>query len=189
MGFFRQPLPERAPQRRLGLIHVYTGDGKGKTTAAIGLAIRAVGQDLRVCIIQFLKGQKESGELKALDRFQPQLELIQFGVPASSSLGDPTPMDQFLCTEALAYARRRMTDDRPDVLILDEINVALHHGLVGVNDVLDFLDNKHRYTEVVLTGRNAPPSLLNAADIVTVMTGTKHPYAAEDFVPRWGIEH
>lgn len=175
-------------QKRLGLIHVYTGEGKGKSTTALGIALRAVGHEMRVLIIQFLKGHKDYGEVLVQSRLRPHLEIVQFGTPDPVNLQDPTAMDMYLAKEAMEYARRAMIMKRPDILILDEINPALHHNFLPVQEVLDFLDNKHQNTEVILTGRNAPKDILNAADLITVMTMTKHPYH-DGFIPRRGIEH
>ncbi len=184
----RPPEKEYNPKKRLGLIHVYTGEGKGKTTAALGVALRAAGHRMRVLIIQFVKGHKDYGEILATEKLMPYVEIVQFGTPQRSDLNDPSAMDQYLVKQGLEYARTAMLNNRPDVLILDEINTALHHKLMPLEDVLNFLDHKHQETEVILTGRSAPAPLLNAADVVTVMVTTKSPYN-DDFVPRKGIEH
>jgi cob(I)alamin adenosyltransferase len=188
MYWQKRPPEEFNPKKRLGLVHVYTGEGKGKTSAALGLALRAAGHNMKVLVIQFLKGHKDYGEMLIQERLKPHVEIVQFGTPAPTNLHDPAAMDTYLAKEGLEYARRAMIHDRPDILILDEINTALHHHLLDTNDVLDFLDNKHQQTEVILTGRNAPKELLNAADLVTVMMSTKHPYS-DDFLPRKGVEH
>lgn len=184
----RPPKKEYNPKKRLGYIHVYTGEGKGKTSAAMGIALRAAGHKLRVLVIQFIKGHKDYGELLALEKLRPHIEIVQFGTPEATDLHDPGAMDMYLAEQGLEFARRSMVMKRPDILILDEINTAMHHELLKIEDVLDFLDNKHQETEVILTGRNAPSRLLNAADLITVMTTTKHPYD-EDFIPRKGVEH
>lgn len=188
MYWHKRPQNEFNPKKRLGLVHVYTGDGKGKTSAALGIALRASGHKMRVLIIQFVKGHKDYGELLAQEKLKPHLEIVQFGTPEPTNLNDPSAMDMYLAEQGLAFARNAMVMKRPDILILDEVNTALHHKLLGITDVLDFLDNKHQQTEVILTGRNAPKELLNAADLVTVMTTTKSPYD-ENFVPRKGVEH
>ncbi len=183
--------PDDTIQRKkhLGLIHVYTGEGKGKTTSALGVALRAVGHNLHVLIIQFIKGHKDYGEMLVQERLGPQLQIVQFGTPEPTDLDNPSAMDHYLAQQALDYARKAMVAQRPDILILDEINPALKAGLVEVKEVLDFLDNKHQNTEVILTGRHAPTEILNAADLVTVMTSSKDPYGDADFLPRFGIEH
>lgn len=184
----RPPEKEYNPKKRLGLIHVYTGEGKGKTTAALGVALRAAGHRMRVLIIQFVKGHKDYGELLAYEKLMPYVEIVQFGTPQKTDLKDPSAMDKYLVEQGMEYAKKAMVHNRPDVLILDEINTALRHDLLTLSEVLDFLDHKHQQTEVILTGRSAPAAILNAADVVTVMTTTKSPYS-EDFVPRKGIEH
>ncbi|MFH1426837.1 MAG: cob(I)yrinic acid a,c-diamide adenosyltransferase [Candidatus Kerfeldbacteria bacterium] len=182
------PSNEFNPRKRLGLVHVYTGEGKGKSTAALGLAVRAAGQQLKVMIIHFIKGHKDYGELIIQGKLSPFIEIIQFGTPDYTDLDDPAAMDIYLANQGMEFARKAMRTERPDVMVLDEINTAAAHGLVDLNEVLDFIDNKNQNTELILTGRDAPPELLNAADIVTVMTATRSPYD-EDFVPRRGIEH
>ncbi len=184
----QRPPKEFNPKKRLGLVHVYTGTGEGKTTTALGVALKAVGHNLRVVVIQFLKGHKDYGEMLIQQRLQPQLEVVQFGSTQPVRLETPSGLDLYLAQQGLEYARRVMVLRRPDVLILDEINPVLHHGLLDTKAILDFLDNKHQQTEVILTGEQAPADLLNAADIVSVMTNTKH-LQADEFVPRFGIEH
>lgn len=188
MHWHKRPAEEYNPKKRLGYIHVYTGEGKGKTSAALGLALRAAGHNMKILIIQFIKGHKDYGEILAQEKLKPNIEIVQFGTPEKTELNDPGAMDLYIAKEGLDYARKAMVMNRPDILILDEINPAAAHGLIKIKDLLDFLDNKHRETEVILTGRDAPKELLNAADLVTVMTTTKHPYH-DDFIPRKGIEH
>lgn len=179
---------ETNPHKRLGLIHVYTGEGKGKTTAALGVALRAAGHDMKVLIIQFVKGHKDYGEILAASKIPDNIEIVQFGTPDMTDMHEPTAMDTYLAEQGMAYARRAMVYDRPDILVLDEINTAAKHNLIPIQEVLDFLDHKHQDTEVILTGRFAPKEFLNAADLVTVMTSSKDPYD-KDFVPRRGVEH
>ena len=189
MYWHKRPLEkEYNPKKRLGLVHVYTGEGKGKTTAALGVALRSAGHRMHVLIIQFIKGHKDYGELLAVEKLMPFVEIVQFGIPQKTNLKDPSAMDLYLVGQGMEYAKKAMLNNRPDVLILDEVNTALHHNLLPLQEVLDFLDHKHQQTEVILTGRSAPAAILNAADIVTVMTTTKSPYN-DDFVPRKGIEH
>lgn len=189
MYWKKKPPQEFNPQKRLGLVHVYTGEGKGKSTAALGVAVRAAGHKMRVLIVQFLKGHKDYGEmLAAQEQLHPHVEIVQFGTPEPTNLEDPSAMDKYLAQEGMDFARRAMAMNRPDILILDEINVAAHHGLLNPKDIVDFLDNKHQQTEVILTGKNAPKELLNSADLITVMTPSRHPYH-DGFVPRKGVEH
>lgn len=189
MFWHKRPPKEYNPKKRLGLVHVYTGEGKGKTTAALGVALKSAGHQLQVLFIQFCKGHKDYGELLAMARLRPYLDIVQFGRAEITDFNNPAAFDIYLAQQGMDYARRAMTAARPDLIVFDEINPALHYGLVPLASVLNFLDNKHQNTEVILTGRFAPPEILNAADIVTVMTAAKHPYDAADFYPRRGIEH
>lgn len=188
MYWQKRPPKEFNPKKRLGYVHVYTGEGKGKTSAALGVALRAAGHNMRVLIIHFIKGHKDYGEILSQEKLTPYIEIVQFGIPEPTNLEDPSAMDVYLSQQAFEHARRAMKSNRPDILILDEINPAARHGLVSIKEVLDFIDNKHQQTELILTGRDAPKEFLNAADIVTVMTTTKSPYD-DDFVPRRGVEH
>lgn len=189
MIWHKRPKKEFNPKKRLGKIHVYTGDGKGKTSAALGVGMRAAGQNMRVLMIQLLKGHKDSGEMNAHQLLKPYMEIVQFGTTDPVNLEQPSDMDIYLANKALDFAREAMVHNRPDVLIFDEMNPALAHGLVDLPDFLSFLDNKHANTEVIITGHSAPSELLNAADIVTVMRATKGEIDPEEFEPRFGIEH
>lgn len=189
MFWYKKPPKEYNHKKRLGLVHVYTGEGKGKTSAALGITLRAAGHRLNVLVVQFIKGHKDYGELLVLERLRPFVDIVQFGTPEATNLEHPTALDQYLAQQALDYSRRAMVNARPDILIFDEINPAMYYNIIPTKKVLDFIDNKHRETELILTGRYAPSEVLNAADIVTVMTASKHPYDAADFSPRKGIEH
>lgn len=171
-----------------GKIHVYTGEGKGKTTAALGLALRAAGHNKKVFIVQFLHGNKEAGEFLAVNRLAPLVELVQFGTPEGANVLEPSDMDKYVAQQAMDYIRKKMVYARPDVLILDEVLPAVHFGLIQVKDVTDFLENKHSNLEVVLTGRYAHPEILNRADLVTVMQSVKSYVNDENFTGRFGIE-
>ncbi len=160
---------------RRGLVHVYTGDGKGKTTAALGLAMRAAGHALRVYIIQFMKGWPNYGELKTVGG-HPQITLRQFGRPEFVDPDKPEPVDREMAQEALREARRVLTSGSYDVVILDEVNVALKYGLIELRDVLALIEEKPKHLELVLTGRYAPPEVIERADLVTEMREVKHPY-------------
>jgi cob(I)alamin adenosyltransferase len=177
-------MPEKLlPQ---GLIQVYTGDGKGKTTCALGLALRAVGQGLKVCMIQFLKG-RDTGEARAAARLAPEFTLRSFGRPVLVNLKSPAEEDLALAREALELARQVIQAGDHDLVILDEINVALAYRLISLEEVLEMLKARPGWVEVVLTGRQAPPELVELADLVTEMRPVKHYYAAG--VPaRRGIE-
>lgn len=169
-----------------GQIQVYTGEGKGKTTCAFGLALRAVGQGLQVFLIQFLKGQ-DTGELKAARRLAPELTVRGFGRPKLINLKKPAPEDLALAREGLDLARRVIASGEHDLVILDEINVALAYNLLPLGEVLDMLQRRPAGVEVVLTGRAAPPELIEAADLVTEMVPRKH-YWEAGIKARRGIE-
>jgi cob(I)alamin adenosyltransferase len=159
-----------------GMIHVYTGDGKGKTTAALGLALRALGHGSKVIVIQFLKGQEISGERLAAKRLAPELKIIPMGRAGFINPVNPDPKDKLLARKALDYAKRIVQKNACDVLILDEVNVALALNLIPVEDVLNFIDSKPDHLELVLTGRNALPIIIEKADLVTEMNCIKHYY-------------
>jgi cob(I)alamin adenosyltransferase len=171
-----------------GYVHIYTGNGKGKTTAALGLAFRAVGNGLKVLMFQFLKGEGEyTGEREAAIRLAPDLEIRARGGEGFVDPTDPSPMARSLAQEAIAEARREIQSGHWDLVILDEINVAVHLGLIPVQIVQDLLDARPEGVEIVLTGRQAPQELINRADLVTEMIEVKHYYNAG--VPaRKGIE-
>jgi cob(I)alamin adenosyltransferase len=170
-----------------GLIQVYTGEGKGKTTCALGLALRAVGQGFQVYMVQFMKG-RETGELRAAaERLAPNMTMRSFGRPGLVNLKAPAPEDLALVREAWDLARQVILAGEHDLVILDEINLALTFDLVPREEVFQVLRERPPWVEVVLTGRQAPPELVELADLVTEMRPLKHYYAAG--VPaRRGIE-
>ncbi|MDD2903523.1 MAG: cob(I)yrinic acid a,c-diamide adenosyltransferase [Syntrophales bacterium] len=169
-----------------GLIQVYTGDGKGKTTCSLGLALRAVGQGLKVLMLQFLKG-RDTGEAQAAARLAPDMTLRSFGRPVLVNLKSPAPEDLALAREALDLAKEAVRAGEHDLVILDEINVALAYGLIPLEEVLEMLKTRPGWVEVVLTGRQAPPELIELADLVTEMRPLKHYYEA-GIPARRGIE-
>ncbi len=170
-----------------GLIQVYTGDGKGKTTCALGLALRAVGQGFKVFMVQFMKGWGTGEALIAAQRLAPDFTLRHFGRPALVNLRSPDPEDLALIQEAWALARQMMEMGEYDLVILDEINVALAFDLIPLPEVLEVLRRRPAWVEVVLTGRQAPQGLIELADLVTEMRPIKHYFEAG--VPaRRGIE-
>lgn len=169
-----------------GCVQVYTGNGKGKTTAALGLALRAVGRGLNVCIFQFIKGSGRYGEHLAAEKLAPLLTIIQSGRPGWVNTKDITE-DRKVAQEALTQARELMTSGRYDLFICDEINGAVGFGLIDVGQVLELISSKPEKTELVLTGRNVHERIIEAADLVTEMCEIKHYYKAG--VPaRTGIE-
>jgi cob(I)alamin adenosyltransferase len=171
---------------RTGMVHIYTGDGKGKTTAALGLALRASGQGLKVYIVQFMKGWPFYGELEAVKHL-PNVTLRQFGRPDFVNKQNPDPIDVRMAQEALDHARQVVMAGQHDLVILDEANVALDYCLIKLEDVLDLLSGRPPQVELVLTGRNAPAALIARADLVTEMLQIKHPFI-EGIEARKGIE-
>ncbi|MGD2177379.1 MAG: cob(I)yrinic acid a,c-diamide adenosyltransferase, partial [Anaerolineae bacterium] len=164
---------------------VYTGDGKGKTTAALGLALRASGRGLHTYIGQFMKGQ-QYGELQALHN-HPHITLKQYGDVHHIYRDTVTEEDVAKARQGLERAREAMLSGEYDIVVLDEVNVSIWFGLLKTEDVLAFIDQKPEHVEVVLTGRRAPQALIDRADLVTEMRAVKHYY--QDGVPaRVGIE-
>ena len=170
-----------------GLIQVYTGDGKGKTTAALGLALRASGHGLRSCIVQFMKGWPDYSELKALEH-QPNLKLRRFGRQQFVDPQSPSEEDIQQAGQALEAARESLSGGNCDIVILDEINVALDFGLISLEDVLGLMEAKPPQVELVMTGRRAHPEVVRRADLVTEMVNVKHPFA-NGIEGRPGIEY
>ncbi len=169
-----------------GKIQVYTGEGKGKTTCALGLALRAVGQGFKVFMVQFFKS-RDTGEIQAAARLGPDLTIRTFGRPGFPRLRDPDPATIAVAQEAYALACQVISSGEYDLVILDEINLGLAYGLVPLPEVLELLRQRPPWVEVVLTGRSAPPELLAAADLVTEMRPVKHYYEA-GVKARRGIE-
>jgi len=170
-----------------GMIQVYTGDGKGKTTAAVGLACRAVGHGYKVLIIQFIKGNIEYGELETARRLAPHLTIRPMGRGCRISRGSPDPEDVKLCHEAMLYAQRAIASGEYDIVVLDEINVAVDLGLLKKEEVLRLLDERPSHVELILTGRHAAQEIIERADLVTEMKEIKH-YYRKGVESRTGIE-
>ena len=173
---------------QIGLIQVYTGNGKGKSTAAFGQAIRAVGAGLKVAIIQFLKFSKGYSEHNALSLFKPNVSIESFGRQGFIDKSGPLEEDYKLAQEAFQNAIKKASDKEVDLLILDELNIALYYNLIDINSVLSFLKNKPRDLEIIITGRYASPEIIKIADLVTEMKEIKHPYE-KGLMARKGIEY
>jgi cob(I)alamin adenosyltransferase len=169
------------------VIEIYTGDGKGKTTAALGLALRAAGHNWRVLIVQFMKGDPEYGEVKAV-RFVPGIELHQFGLKTFVKRGSPDEEDVRLANKGLKFAQAAIKGGGYQMVILDEVNVAIDYGLLSLSEVLQLVKECPKDVELVLTGRNAPPELIAAADLVSEVREIKHPFQ-KGVVNRVGIDH
>ena len=170
----------------MGYVHVYTGNGKGKTTAAFGLAMRASGRGMRVCIIQFMKPDAGYGEQVSARKLG--IELHAFGTDKFVNKKNPAREDVERAQRALSMAREKIGSGEYDVVILDEINVAMDYNLVSVEDVMDMLSGVPERTEVILTGRYAPDEIIERADLVTEMREVKH-YFRKGVVARKGIEY
>ena len=172
---------------RKGLVQVYTGNGKGKTTAAFGQALRAIGQGCRVCIIQFMKGRKY-GEFLAGEKYLPSLTLHLAGLDSFVMRENPAPLDIELARQGLALARKAITSGDYDMVILDELNVAADFKLVSLDDVIDLIKCKPAAVDLILTGRYAPPEVIALADTVSEIREVRHHYNA-GVKERAGIEY
>ena len=169
-----------------GYVHVYTGDGKGKTTAAIGLAVRAAGHDRWTYIGQFMKGQ-EYGELAALEHL-PQVTIEQYGDQVCIRKEEVTSKHIADAEAGLERVTRALMSGRYDLVVLDEVNVALWFGLLTEEAVLKVMDARPPEVELVLTGRRAPQTILDRADLITEMREVKH-YYVDGVLARKGIEY
>ncbi len=160
-----------------GLVVVNTGDGKGKTTAALGIALRAVGWGMHVLVLQFIKGAWKPGEIKAADRLAPELEIVPLGEGfVDPDAESPDDTDVRMARAGLERYRAAADSAKYDVIVLDEINYAVKYGFVTVEDVLKIIREKPERLHLVLTGRDAAPEIIDAADTVTEMREIKHPF-------------
>ena len=168
-----------------GYVHLYTGDGKGKTTAAFGLALRAAGAGMKVFIAQFLKG-RVSSEVKALEKHSGEITLRQYGRDCLIK-EKPAQEDSLLAGKGLKEAREAMLSGNYDLVILDEAALTTYFNLLSVEDLLNLIKEKPDSVELVITGRKADPQLIEAADLVTEMKEVKH-YYQQGLLARTGIE-
>jgi cob(I)alamin adenosyltransferase len=159
-----------------GKVHVITGPGKGKTTAAFGLAMRVAGHGYRVCVVQFMKTGETTGESVAAKHIG-SIEVVQFGSGRFVVQGKPTEADVKAARAALDAVRTRLAGGLYQMMVLDEVNVAVWMGLIKVDEVLGVLKSRPTGTEIVLTGRNAPEEFVEYADYVSVIENAKHPYS------------
>jgi cob(I)alamin adenosyltransferase len=185
----KAPPPDMSSARSFskGLVQVYTGEGKGKTTAAIGTVLRALGNDLKVCIIAFMKAGQPSGEWNILSGL-PNVDIERFG---SGPFVDPTNItqrDREEASKALEAARQAILGGGYDLVVLDEVNVAVAWQLIGLDEVLRLIEDRPPKVELVLTGRGADKEIVKMADIVTEMLNIKHPYD-DGITSRRGIEY
>ncbi len=169
---------QNADQMNKGLVIVFTGDGKGKTTSALGIALRACGHNMKVVMLQFIKGSWHYGELESVKKLSPNFELIPLGKGFVGIIDDRLPREEHIkaAKEALGIAREKITSGNYRIVILDEINVAVRLNLIDIEDLLDLVKAKPERLHLIITGRGADPKLIEAADLVTEMREIKHPY-------------
>jgi len=161
-----------------GLVIVYTGGGKGKTSAALGLVLRAVGYNHKVCMIQFVKGSWHYGELDSAKRLAPEFEMITAGKGFVGILDDKSPREEHVkaANDTLVISREKIMSGKFDVVILDEINYAVQLELLKLDDVIDLIKSKPAELDLVLTGNHATKEIIELADLVTEMKEIKHPF-------------
>lgn len=176
-----------SPATTAGLVQVYTGDGKGKTTAAIGLAVRAAGHGMHTYVGQFLKG-RPYGELEALKRLAPWVTVEQYGLDSWTHVDRVTPEQRAAAEAGLDRARTALLSGEYELVVLDEVNVALFFKLLTEEAVLALMANRPAHVELVLTGRRAPQAILEQADLITEMVEVRHPYQ-RGIEARQGIEY
>ena len=173
---------------RKGLVQVFTGNGKGKTTASLGTVLRAAGHGFKILVIFFIKGNSKDGEFKTLPNL-PGVEVAKFGL--RKWIRDPknvTPEEIAEAKAALEAAYKAVTSGKYDIVVMDEINIAVYFKLISAEDVLKLIKDKSPNTELILTGRNADSRIIEAADLVTEMKAVKHPYD-KGIQAREGIEY
>lgn len=170
-----------------GLVQIFTGNGKGKTTAALGTILRAAGHGLKVSVIFFIKGDYSSGEYAALSRL-PGVTISSFGLRQFIDPADVNPEEKKQAKDALSAAREAIVSGRYDLVVLDEINVALDFNLIAPDDVIKLIKDKPPHVELILTGRHAAKKLIAIADLVTEMVKIKHPFD-RGIKARKGIEY
>jgi len=161
-----------------GLVIVYTGNGKGKTTAALGLSLRAIGYEHKVCMLQFIKGSWHYGEMDSSKKLSPNFELIAVGKGFVGILDDTSPREEHekYAVEALKICREKVFSEKYDVVILDEVNYAINLGLLDVNEIIKLIKEKPKKLDLVLTGNHAKDEIIELADLVTEMKEIKHPF-------------
>lgn len=169
-----------------GYVHVYTGNGKGKTTAAFGLALRAAGAGLKVFIGQFVKG-KIYHEIQAINLYIENITVRQYGIDCFI-INEPKEKDKEAARKGLEEMKKIIASREFDLVIMDELTIALHYNLIGIGEVLSMIDSKPAEIELIITGRYAPAGLMNHADLVTEMKEIKH-YYRTGVEARKGIEY
>ena len=161
-----------------GLTIVYTGKGKGKTTAALGIALRATGYKKKICMIQFIKGSWHYGEMDSSKRLEPEFEMVAIGKGFVGIIDDKSSKTdhQKVAKEAIRISNEKIQSGKYDIVILDEINYAVNLNLISVEDVLELIKSKPQNVDLVLTGNYAKDEVIEAADLVTEMREIKHPF-------------
>jgi cob(I)alamin adenosyltransferase len=180
------PIKSTLEKYQKGLTIVITGDGKGKTTSAMGQAMRAAGHGKRILIIQFMKGKKY-GEVLCTEKHVPDIRIIQCGLDSFVMKDNPAPVDIELAQQGLKIAQEASASENYDMLILDEINVAMDFKLVAIKDVLNLIKEKPAGMDIILTGRYAPAEIIDVADTVSEVREIKHHYS-QGIKERAGIE-
>ncbi len=173
-----------------GLVIVYTGDGKGKTTAALGMALRAAGHQKKTLIVQLIKNFKSYGELKFVKKYNCDIEIKSIGKGYVKIKGDKFPFEEHVKTakKALKFAKDKILSKEYDIIVLDEINIALEKNLLTLQEVIELIQQKPSSLHLVLTGRNAPRKLIQLADLVSEVKEIKHPFKKGTLAQR-GIEY
>ncbi|GJL79817.1 MAG: cob(I)yrinic acid a,c-diamide adenosyltransferase [Nitrospinaceae bacterium] len=180
-------MPASDKRKRKGLIIVNTGDGKGKSTAAFGIALRAAGNKMNVFIMQFMKGKWKAGERKAFDLLAPTIEVVPMGDGFTWDTENPE-QDRKTARTAWNIAFEKLNSGKYKMVVLDEINYVLHYNFLPAKDLIDALKNKPADVHVICTGRNAPDELIEIADLVTEMRCVKHPFGEQGIPAQKGIE-
>ncbi|MFC2025066.1 cob(I)yrinic acid a,c-diamide adenosyltransferase [Chloroflexota bacterium] len=179
--------PEPSESLKEGLVQIFTGDGKGKTSAALGVVLRALGQGLRVCIIVFMKGDYPYGEWEALSKL-PNVKITRFGFRTFTNPANVKPEEMEQAKKALATAREATFSGNYDLIVLDEVNVAVAWKLVELDEVVKLIHDKPQNVELILTGRHAGTKLVELGDLVTECLKIKHPYD-KGITSRKGIDY
>ena len=170
-----------------GLVIVHTGTGKGKTSAALGMAVRAIGHDMKVGVVQFVKGAMATGEKAVFDRFPDLIEFKPMGEGFTWDTQDRS-RDIAVAREAWDEVKRMIADPSYAMVIADELNIVLRYDYLPVGEVLEAIEGKPHMTHLIITGRNAPQELIDAADLVTEMAQVKHPFREQNVKAQRGIE-
>jgi len=175
-----------------GLIQIYTGEGKGKTTAALGQSMRALGWGLKVCWIQFIKGNSNIGEIKFRNKLSRNIKkkfvFKQFHKTKKYAIGKPKNIHKIASIKAWEFAKKIINENNFDLLVMDELNNAIDYNLLSVEEVIETIKVKPKNLELIITGRDAHPKLIKLADLVTEMKNKKHPFR-KGLIARKGIEY